>query len=119
MILITDGEAIIDTSHTLSDVAQVHIDGVTAIVVGVGLAMDLAQVSRLASIPLSRNFLYVPTINSLGDLLSSVVAATCADVNYCQTSPCQNGGTCQQRVSRFFVWICACTTAVARTPPPT
>jgi collagen type VI alpha len=69
------------------------------------LMTNSSEMLSIASNPTSRNVLVTPTLSTVSQATTGVVAATCNSVSECQSNPCQNGGTC---IDGYGLYYCRC-----------
>jgi collagen type VI alpha len=105
-ITLTDIVPILDANLTAAAGIQAHVAGIYTILVTVGYGLNTGNnflyLHSLASEPYSENFLNVVSFTMLDALSANVTDALCNKQNDCNSSPCQNGGTCVDGIGQYY-----------------
>jgi collagen type VI alpha len=105
-ILIANGESTMNADQVASAATACRNAGITLLtVVAESLMCNSSEMLSIVSSPVQRNMFVTPTVSLLSNVSNAVLAATCNSVNECQSSPCQNSGTCVDDYGRY---LCRC-----------
>ena len=97
-IYVTDGAANLDMKRTLPNAIEARNDDILLIAVSVGLDANLALLGAMVTRPPEAHLFVLTSSDALTDITSDVINATCNNIDECQSSPCQSGGSCLDRV---------------------
>jgi len=95
LVVITDGLSN-DPNATWQQAMATRANNISIIAVGIGNQVDDNELRAIASDPLDFNVLHATNYSTLSaELNNKLQAALCPNDTLCQSSPCQNGGTCR------------------------
>ena len=77
VVLFSDGGANIRADDTVPEAISVRVAGARIITMSVGTQIDLLEMIAMASSPTIKNVMSTRSFNTMTDMVSDVVAATC------------------------------------------
>ncbi|ESN96267.1 hypothetical protein HELRODRAFT_189175 [Helobdella robusta] len=106
LLLITDGQSNVQ-NRTLDETRLAMNAGITILTIGIGSYVNVDELSRITSFPISANMFVIRDYFQLTDIVTPLSNVLCRDVDACASNPCQNRGTCRSTINSFS---CDCPT---------
>ncbi|CAH1790069.1 unnamed protein product [Owenia fusiformis] len=100
-VLITDGRSTVNTGSVLAEARLAMQAGIHIYAIGIGDDINMAELNGIGSDPDDENVLFIPGFAITSNLVGWLAEKLNHDGDECSSSPCQNGGKCNDYVNSF------------------